>query len=291
MSTRVSSNDFDSMVKPERPFIRGHAVAAALIVALLLGPWATVGAVPPGCEAPGSRLLAEVPANASGTISSLFSIDPESSARRRLPIEQPRTVIPLPPPGAAVVGDASGQHYLVLLPDRRATPVPEGIVTAIETVRAGLEPFRFPRWSTQRTRDETGLRLRIIDRARDRVVVDTVFRRRIEIAATAESPDGRFVIHLQANNVASELTVFDAETGIRKDLRIFHDAPLAAYALSLTFSPEASCLAVSMTRAGQLPEAWTVDLRQPVLTVTPLDDVFVLAWIAIAPAQDHTESG
>lgn len=280
------------MARRERPFIsgnRGHGVFAALIAALLLCPCVASSAVPLGCQALGSRLVAEVPANQSGTISSLFSIDPGSGSRQRLPIERPRTVIPLPPTGAMVVGDASGQHHLVPLPHGRAIPVPGVIVTAIETVRAGLKSFRSPRWVAQRTQDEIGLRLRITDRTRDRVVVDAVFPRRIEIAATAESPDGRFVVHLQANNVASELTVFDAGTGIRKELRLPHDAPLAAYAMSLTFSPDASCLAVSMTRAGHLPEAWTVDLQQPVLTARPLGDVFVLAWVAIAPGTDHAE--
>ncbi|HEV2067157.1 MAG TPA: hypothetical protein VGR08_09985 [Thermomicrobiales bacterium] len=282
------------MARRERPSIsgdRGHGALAALIVALLLGPCAASAAVPLGCEAPGSRLVVEVPATVSGTMSSLFAIDPASGSRQRLPIERPRTVTPLPPPGAMVVGDASGQHHLVVLPEGRAIPVPDVIVTAIETVRAGLEPFRSPRWVTQQSRDESGLRLRIIDRSRDRVVVDSVFPRRIEIAANADSPDGRFVVHLQANNVASELTVFDAGAGIRKDLRLPHAAPLAAYAMSLTFSPDGSCLAVSMTRAGNLPETWTVDLRQPVLTARPLGDVFVLAWVAIAPGTDHAEPG
>jgi len=280
------------MARPERPFIRDHrgqAALAALIALLLLGPWAAVSAVPLGCEAPGSRLVAEIPVKRSGTKSSLVSIDPENGSRQRLPVDQPRTIIQLPPPGAVLVGDASGQRFLVLLPGGRVIPVPDGIAVAIERISAGLESFHAPRWVTQRIQDETGLRLRIIDRARDRVTVDTVFRRRIEIAAIAESPDGRLVVHLQANNVASEVTIFDAETGVRKALRIPHDAPLAAYALSLTFSPDASCLAVSMTRAGHLPETWTVDLRQPVLTATPLGDVFVLAWVVIAPGTDPAE--
>ncbi len=264
----------------QRPIVLVRIVATVLLTGLGFGD-AVQGAMPSRCAMPGTRILAEAPVDESGMNRSLISIDPLDVSMNRLPIHDPLAVTPVKQPGFAIIGDASGQDYLVRLPDGQTAPVPGAIATAVETTGSVASLFRSPRWVTLRTYDAAGLRLRIVDRNRNRVVVDTVFPRRIEIAATATSSDGRFVVHLQANNVASELTLFDAELGTRRELRIPHDASLAAYALSLTFSPDGSCLAVSMTREGERPESWLVDPWQPDLTARPIVDVFVLAWIAL----------
>lgn len=275
------------MAGPERPFAMGRAATLTLILALGLGGSAAQGERTTGCAMPGTRLLADAPLDASGPGSSLLSIDPLDGATNRLPIHAPRTITPLMQPGFVIAADASGQDHLVRLHDGQTAPVSGAIVTAVETTLSFTTLFHSPRWIALRAHDGAGSRLRIVDRNLDRVVVDTVFPRRIEIVATAASPGGRFVAHLQANNVVSELTLLDAETGVRNDLRIPHDAPLAAYALALTFSPDASCLAVSMIREGGLPESWMVDPRQPGLAARPIADVFVLAWVVFPGEPDQ----
>lgn len=255
-------------------------VTAVLLTALLCGDAADGGAFS-GCAMPGTRILTEAPVSESGMNRSLVAIDPVDGGASRFPVHDPRTVAPLTQPGFVIAGDAAGRDHLVRLADGRVAPVPGAIATAVETTDSLLVLFPSPRWVTLRTQDAAGLRLRIVDRTRDRVVVDTVFPWRIEIAATATTSDGRSVVHLQANNVASELTLFDALTGTSRYLRIPHNASVAAYAMSLTFSPDGACLAVSMTREGSLSESWTVDLSRPVLAAPLLGDVFVLAWVNV----------
>lgn len=269
------------MARRERALAMGRAATLALIAVLVLGEGVALGEGPTGCTPPGTRLLAEAPGDEAGVAGSLVFIDPVDDSMGRLPVDQPRSATPFPRPGLVIVSDASGQNHLVRLEDGRSVPISGSVATAVDTVRSLTSWFRSPRWTTQRIHDAGGLRVRIIDRTRDRVVVETVFPRRIEIATTATSSDGRSVVHLQANNVASELTLFDAETATRRELRIPHGAPLAAYAISLTFSPDGACLAVSMAREGQLPESWLIDSRQPRLTARPTGDVFVLAWVAV----------
>lgn len=261
------------------PILRSGLLA--VVLALVFGDSAGRGAMPWGCAIPGTRLLADEPLNGVSPTGSLLLIDPAVDQEERLPIPNPRTVTLVQRTGVVIVADASGHDHLVRLADGWNALVPGAVRAAVQTTESATAMFRRSRWATLRTYDATGLRLRIIDRERDRVVVDTVFPRRIEIAATATSADGRSVAYLQANNVASELTLFDAETGRRKALRIPHDASLAAYAISLSFSPDGSCLAVSMARDTRLPEFWVIDLRQPSLAATPIGDVFVLAWLRL----------
>jgi hypothetical protein len=269
------------MERLERLFDVRPRVTVVLIAVLVFGGSVAQAAMPSGCAMPGTRVLAYAPLDGSGSTSSLLSIDPVDGSIHRLAVRQPRAVAPSSQSGVVFVQDVNGDSYLVRLRDGRTAPVPGVVVMAAETVRSFTELFHPARWDVLRTYDEAGLRLRIVDRAQDRVVFDTTFPRRIEIAATAVSPSGRFVVHVQANNVASELTLFDAGNASRRDLRIPHDAPLAAYAISLTFSPDGACLAVSMAREGQPPESWLIDLRQLELTVTPIADVLVLGWVAL----------
>lgn len=252
----------------------------ALLAALMAASSAR-GENATGCAMSGSRLVAEAAADVSGMDDSLVSVDPWDGDVRRLPVNDPVSVTPLAPAGFMIAGDAEGQDHLIHLETGRTVPVAGSVAAAVTTTRSLVSVFRSPRWATLWTPDADGLRLRIIDREGDRIVVDTVFRRRIEIAATATSDDGRFVAYLQANNVASELTLFDAAAGTRRDLRIPHDTVFAAYAMSLVFSPDGSCLAVSMDWEGRPPESWMIDPRRPGLVAAPVGEVFVLAWVAV----------
>ncbi len=256
-------------------------VAVALIAGLLLQDGAAQRAMPSNCAIPGTRLLVDSPSDASAASSSLISVNPEDGSADRLPVTHPRTVTTALSPGIAIVRDAAGEDHIVRLHDGRTVSVPAVVAVAIQRTRSFASILESSRWVTERTYDGAGLRLRIFDRAQDRVTVDATFPRRIEIAATATSRDGRVVAHLQANNQASELSLFDAETGSRRFLRLPHDAALAAYAMTLVFSRDASCLTVSMTREGALPESWLIDLGQTSLVPTPAGHHVVLAWIAL----------
>jgi hypothetical protein len=278
------------MERLERLFDVRPGVTVVLIAALVFGGSAAQAAMPSGCAMPGTRVLADAPLDGSGSTSSLISIDPVDGRADRLPISNPRSVTMAVQPGFVIVDDAVGRHHLVRLRDGRTAPVPGVVVMAAETVRSFGELFHPARWDVLRTYDEVGLRLRIVDRDRTQVVFDAMFPRRIEIAATAVSPSGRFVVHVQANNVASELTLFDAGNASRRDLRIPHDAPLAAYAMTLTFSPDGACLAISMAREDQLSESWLIDLRQPKLAARPIGDVFVLAWVVVSRSESASTS-
>lgn len=139
-----------------------------------------------------------------------------------------------------------------------------------------------PRWVMQRhsTRDATSFRM--IDRSTDAVVLETSFQRRIELSASASSPDGRLFVHVQANNVASEVVIVDATTLTERTISIPHDARLAAFAISLTFSPDASCLAISMEREGDPDrDTWIVDLTATSPTPEWANLGYVLAWLPI----------
>lgn len=94
-----------------------------------------------------------------------------------------------------------------------------------------------------------------------RLELSATFDRRIELAMSVVSPSSRQVAFIQANNLASEVTLMDAESATRRTVLIRHDAPLAAYAIQAAFSPDESCLAISMERSGGSgPETWLVDL-------------------------------
>lgn len=262
--------------------LRGIArvVVVALLTVLLFGNVAEGGAFS-GCAMPGTRLLAESPANASERGGSLVAIDPGDGGVTLLPVDDPLTVTPVMSSGFAIVGTASGQDHLVRLETGWTVPIAGSVAVAVTTTRSLVSAFRSPRWTTLRTRDAAGLRIRVRDRERHRIVIDATFPRRIEIAATATSADGRTLAYLQANNVASELTLFDAAVGTRRDLTIPHDAVFAAYAVTLVFSPDGTCLAVSMDRYGRPPGSWTIDPRRPDPAATPIGDIFVLGWIDV----------
>jgi hypothetical protein len=66
-------------------------------------------------------------------------------------------------------------------------------------------------------------------------------------------------------------------------VRLAHAAPLAAYAIGLTFAPDEHCVAVSMERiGGPGAETWLVDLRTGTVDKVAIPDLFVLDWARAA---------
>jgi hypothetical protein len=107
--------------------------------------------------------------------------------------------------------------------------------------------------------------------------MEATFDRRIELAASKVSPTGQFTVFVQANNLATEVTVLDAEQAERWTVSLPHDATLAAFAISIHIDPAEACLAISEQRAtGESPETWYVDLatRQ---VAEPVPG-FVVSW-------------
>ncbi len=134
-----------------------------------------------------------------------------------------------------------------------------------------------PRWEVARASGPDSHEFTVRDPDTGGAILSATFERRIEIAASTVSPTGRFTVFIQANNLASEITVLDARTGERRDLRIPHDEELAAFAIDSAFSRDESCLAVSMERVGgNGPETWLVDLETG--DAGPAMPGFVIAW-------------
>jgi hypothetical protein len=137
-----------------------------------------------------------------------------------------------------------------------------------------------PRWVVERQPSAATIVYRVIDRSTGATAAGLSFPRRIELSTSASSPDGRFFVHVQANNVASEVVIVDAGTKRQWTVLLPHDARLAAFAISLTFSPDASCLAITMEREGDpRPETWTISLSGDRIDPQRVDWGSVLAWV------------
>lgn len=162
----------------------------------------------------------------------------------------------------------------------RALPVDPEAARVAGNAQEMLERLAFPTWRVIRTSDERGRRVRVVDSRGGEQVFDLVFEHRIELPAISSSSSGRFTLHVQANNVASEVTILDAWTGRIKVIEIPHDAPLAAYAIAVAFSPDERCVAVSMDRVGgDGAETWLIDLQPGGVERVPVADAFVLQWL------------
>lgn len=134
-------------------------------------------------------------------------------------------------------------------------------------------------WRVLRASDATAQRIEVYEQATGDRVFGVAFPRRIELSTAAVSPSGRFTVHVQANNVASEITVLDAGRGMQWRREIPHNARLAAYAIGVAFSPNGACAALSMERdGGEGPETWLLDLESGDVSDPPLANVFVLGW-------------
>jgi len=232
----------------------------------------------PSCMEAGSRLLVEAPKGPSDSGSALVSVDPATSERIAIPVMEPRQAIALYASGVALVENAGGRWALVAATRSVAVPLPD---LAVFGLTLGQSLVSLPaRWVVDRYSGPNATSFRMIDRSTRAVVLETSFVRRIELAASASSADGRFFVHVQANNLASEVFAFDGMTLNRRTASLRHDARLAAFAISLTFSPDASCLAISMEREGDpTPGTWIIDLTANALKPVWVDLGFVLAWL------------
>jgi hypothetical protein len=131
-----------------------------------------------------------------------------------------------------------------------------------------------------RTSGERAFRIDVMDGLTGDRVFDESFDRRIELATAAVSPSGRFTVHIQGNNIASEVTVLDALSGERWYRELPHDARLAAFAIDAVFDADETCVAISMERVGgEGGETWLLDLRSGEVQALPVADVFAIAWI------------
>ncbi|MBA3274299.1 MAG: hypothetical protein H0T72_00785 [Chloroflexia bacterium] len=158
-------------------------------------------------------------------------------------------------------------------------PLDLDLVRVAERARDLLTSIVPGRWHVERTPEEDGLRIEVIDRRSDAQVFDVSFARRIELAASAVSPSGRLTVHVQANNVASEVTLLDAQTGVSRRVDVPHDARLAAYTIGVAFSPDERCVAISMERVGgEGAETWLVDPESDDVLALPAANIFVVAW-------------
>jgi hypothetical protein len=185
-------------------------------------------------------------------------------------------------PGANLVAE---QGDRVVIVDRgtgsvRILPLAPGFVESVALARRSGEALTPSRWDVLRTADERGRRIQVFDAVRDERVFDVRFDLRIELATSAVSPSGRYSIYLQSNNIASEVMILDAATAIQRTVMIEHDAPLAAYAMAIVFSPNQECAAISMERVdSDGAETWLLDLASGEIARVPAAGVFVLDWV------------
>lgn len=162
----------------------------------------------------------------------------------------------------------------------RDTPLDPELVRRAAAMRQVLDEVIWRRWHVVRTADERVREITVFDSSDGSLVFDLSFSRRIELAASAVSPSHRFVIHVQANNVASEATILDAQSGDSRFATISHHAEIAAYAIGIVISPDELCAAISMERAdADGAETWLVDLASGAVTRLRIPDIQVLDWI------------
>jgi hypothetical protein len=160
------------------------------------------------------------------------------------------------------------------------TPLDPEFVRRAAAMRAVLDEVSWRRWQVVRTADERVHRITVFDSGDGSLVFDLSFSRRMELAASAVSPSHRFVIHVQANNVASEATILDAQSGDSSFATISHHSDIAAYAIGIVFSPDELCAAISMERAdADGADTWFVDLESGAVIRLRIPDIQVLDWI------------
>jgi hypothetical protein len=146
--------------------------------------------------------------------------------------------------------------------------------------RQSLAPPGPPRWSVERVASDRAVTVRIVDTLDGQVVVQASFAKRIELAASAVAPDGRYALYLQGNNVASELTILDARNGTRRTVFLPHNAELAPFAITFAFAPSMECVAISLERVfGRGPETWLVDIASGATRQLDLDGLTVERWV------------
>lgn len=161
----------------------------------------------------------------------------------------------------------------------REVPLGADVARIVERGRNLLEGVVPARWHVARTSNDLEQRVAVYDRQSGKIVFEVAFARRIELSTAVVSPTGRFTVHVQANNIASEVTVLDAQSGAIQSLDIPHDARLAAFAIGVAFSPDETCAAISMERVGgDGAETWLLDLALGDVRALSVTDVFVVGW-------------
>ncbi len=250
-------------------------IGALALIALLAAPSGLAlqaqPVMPPACVMTGSRVLVE-------ERSALVSVDPVTGARTSLPVHEPHRVVALGASGIVLIEDSWSRWSLLAVTGGEVVRLAEPVAAALLLSRAATRPP--PRWVVERELKADAIAYRVVERRSGATVTAVSFPRRIELAASASNPDGRYFIHVQANNVASEVAIVDARTTRRRSVTLPHDAPLAAFAISLTFNPDGSCLAISMEReGGAAPESWALDLTSDTSAPRPVDWGSVLAWV------------
>jgi hypothetical protein len=181
-------------------------------------------------------------------------------------------------PGA-LVGEQRGQVVIAQDGAVQALLLDPATVRRAVRAREWFAHRGFPRWSVRQASDEDGRSFLVTDRETGTDIFDVTYAYRIELAHAASSLSGRFTVVVQSNNVASEVTVLDAATGQSRLSLIGHDAPLAAYAIGIAFSPDEACVAISMERVnGPGAETWLLDLATGEVSALAIPDLFVLDW-------------
>ena len=186
------------------------------------------------------------------------------------------------PSGTSLIVEHETRAAIVdtAMPSAMVIPLEPGILRLAGKVQQALDGLGPERWRVVRTADERAQTIEVRDTGDGSLIFERSFTHRIELAASAVSPSSQFTIHLQANNVASEVTIFDAYTGVTRVVAISHNADLAAYAIGIVFSPDDQCAAISMERAGAAgAETWLVDLKSGALAQLSIPDIFAIAWI------------
>lgn len=185
-------------------------------------------------------------------------------------------------PGASVILQQGTTTVLVdpLTATVRELPVSPDAVRRIERGWRLLTMAVPDRWHVEQHANGTERRIVVYDRQSGDRVVDAAFSRRIELSTAVVSETGRYTVHVQGNNIASEVTVLDAQRGITWRRDVPHDARLAAYAIDVAFNPGETCAAISTERVGgDGAETWLLDLWSGGLRPLPVESVFILGWV------------
>lgn len=157
-------------------------------------------------------------------------------------------------------------------------PVSAGFVISNLAWQQVLDAFTVPDWTVEAEADGAGFVFRLIGDEGD-TAIEATFARRIELAASMSSSSGRFLVYVQGNNLASEVTVLDALARESWTVELRHDAGLAAYAINIAIDPEERCVAIGQVRADGSPaQSWLVDLETQ-RVARPIDG-FIVGWVA-----------
>ena len=169
-----------------------------------------------------------------------------------------------------------GEYAITRVGDDALLPVPDAYVDTVLGWQRTVGLLRHPNWITAVEATSSTYTYELRNGAGE-VAIGETFPRRIELAASASSPGGRYLVHAQANNQASVVTVLDALGQESWTVSLQHDASLAAYAISVSIDRSEGCVAIGQVRADGSPaESWFIDLETR--TVAHLEGRYAVAW-------------